>query len=490
MRWLMAFVMAGGCLVAQAPLPKADTWTAFQEDWIKAPHAPLTLVGSEAVLSPKFRCQDDETIRLLACEDLACQPLTEAEWTGLMASREATSSRWVALDPQGQVLGEGTAMPRGEALGELLRDQGQTSAWEALERFLADNPDNGDALVKRLSWSHALAESRIRSLMDQRKAERQTAPDGFNRLVRFKNDDDADMAYLDVSETLERLARLPDAWRFQNPALLYSVLQNLHDIPSGRLRTALGLMSEIILEAWQRYPQSGGTDDVKNGLDFHGLGSYWFACQLGAQEKIPMVPMMAVAPDQVWLPVGLFMTARVFLSGRWEALLTFLDTLPMPDLSRINVASIQKEAANYLAWLQDTRLDALIHLERWAQATETLQSLRQINGKSWPEKAARIQASVIPPDPKTSGLLSQRPTPPQSFLEVLQQPAIPAAKSPSIEDLSAPKPLQIVVWGSEPRAEVIDADALAPWGPGEATWRLAGESDLSIFKRLGFAPPC
>ena len=461
------------------------------ERWRDAPHAPLTLVGSETVLSSKSKRQDDETIRLRVCGDVAWLSLSEAEWTRLMGTRGATSSRWVALDPKGQVITEGTALVRGEALTDLLRSQGQTPAWEKLDRFLSENPESGDALSQRLSWSLMFARNRFMALVDQGRAERETSLSAALPPGRFKNADHAEVAYREASETLERLARLPDAWRFQERYLLGLVLQNFDGAASGRLRAALGLMADITLEAWQRHPRSGVLDAFKNGLELEGLGTFWFACASAAQGKIPMPPSLTAAPDQAWMPedLVLFATSCLNVSGQWDALMAFLDALPTPDLTQIRQAGARKAAQRYIEFCQVTRMYALGRLGRWSEATEILQEVRQRSGTGWPEIASTLKKDLAPPEPGKE-TLDPRPTPPPSFLDVLKWPAIQPMPGSPAADAPASKPLRIVVWGQVPANTQIEASELAAWGPGEAAWSLAGKTDLAAFKRIGFAPPC
>ena len=492
MRRFAVPLMAGCCLMAQTPLPRTSKdWAGYVERWRDAPHAPLTLVGSEAVLSSKARRQDDETIRLRVCGDIGWQTLSEAEWTRLMATRGATSSRWVALDPKGQVIAEGPTLARGEALLDLLRSQGQIPAWEKLERFLSENPESGDALSQRLSWSLMFAQNRFLALVDQGRAERQTPPGALLPSGRFKNADDAEVAYREASETLERLARLPDAWRFQDFQLLALVLQQFDGAASGRLRAALGLMADITLEAWQRHPRSGGLDAFKNGLGLDGLGAFWFACASAAQGKTPMPPRLTAAPDQAWAPedLVLFATFCLKLSGHCDALLAFVDALPMPDLTQIKRAEDRKAAQQYLELCQLTRISALGTLGRWGEATEILQEVRLRSGAGWPEIASEMKRDLAPPEAGT-GSLAPRPTPPQSFLDVLKWPALQPTTGPSAQDAPAPKPLRIVVWGQTPAKAEVEASELAAWSPSEAVWRLADKTDLAVFKRIGFTPPC
>lgn len=493
MRRFVAPFIAGCCLMAQANLPKdSKDWAGYVERWRDAPHAPLTLVGSEAVLSSQSRRQDDEIIRLLVCGDIARQPMSEPEWTRLMATRGATSSRWVALDPKGQVIAEGSTLARGEALLDLLRSQGQIPAWEKLERFLSENPESGDALTQRISWSLMFAQNRFRALVDQGRAERQTPPGALLPAGRFKSADDAEVAYHEAAESLERLARLPDAWRFQDFQLLALVLQQFDGAASARLRTALGLMADITLEAWQRHPRSGGLDAFKNGLGLDGLGAFWFACASAAQGKTPQPPRLTTAPGQAWMPEDLVMFATfcLKLNGHCEELLAFVDALPTPDLAQIRNAADRKAAQQYIDLCQFTRISALGMLGRWSEATETLQEVRLGSGAGWPEIASALKRDLMPPE-GGPGSLNPQPKPPESFLDVLKWPAIqPTPGTPVMPDSPEPKPLRIVVWGQAPAIAQIEAPELAAWGPGEAAWSVAGKSDIAVFKRIGFAPPC
>jgi len=479
--------------MAQTNLPKSSKdWAGYVERWRDAPHAPLTLMGSEAVLSSKSRRQDDETIRLRVCDDIGWQTLSEAEWTRLMATRGTPSSRWVALDPKGQVIAEGSILVRGKALADLLRNQGQTPAWEKLDRFLSENPESGDALSQRLSWSLRFAQNRFLALVDQGRAERLTPPGALLPLGRFRNADDAEVAYREASETLERLARLPDGWRFQDRYLLGLVLQIFDGAASGRLRAALGLMADITLEAWQRNPRSGGLNAFKNGLELDGLGTFWFACASAAQGKTPLPPRLTAAPDQAWTPEDLVLFASSCLrtNGQWDALLAFVDALPTPDLAQIKLAGARKAAQQYIELCQLTRMNALGRLGRWGEATEILQEVRLKSGAGWPEIASALERDLMPLEDGTESP-SPQPTPPQSFLDVLKWPAIqPTPGTPVMPDSPEPKPLRIVVWGQAPAIAQIEAPELAAWGPSEAAWSVAGKSDIAVFKRIGFAPPC
>lgn len=475
-------------LVPSGLAAQTEAWTSFVEEWRQRPRAPLNLLASKELVTAAYRASNDHIVRLTAGSDLFIEAVDGPFLDRVRAARDwGSGPHWILLDPDGKVLGEGRIPPSGAALRDHLGAMGRTPAWEALERFLEQHPDHGEALQQRMALAIRMARLRLSSLHAQGLAEGvQVSSDPHWLaiiLARAKAKDPAAAAGLarEVGETLRKLNQIPDAWR-GNWLWLAAWLDTQGLVDPDSFRSELDSFQEGVFETWRRNPHAGGAFRFGDGEEGPSLTEIWMACEnlRDANPRYADAFGLTPAPGRVWPSTDLLRTSavRALIRGQAEDILGLLDGLDAEPRGR-----------NWEEWLtsrQTTcfwRTVALAQLGRWPEALTALQELRRWAGTWW-SNMARTMKSMSGASLSDGQIVSVRPGgAPQSFLDLLAQPAPEPPSAP------APKPLRFLVWGHPSWAErwkdIRQAAPLADWGADELKDEAPTGADAIYLQRLG-----
>lgn len=473
---------------------QSEAWTAFLDDWRKTSHTGVTLLVPKSAPLATHRAADDVFLQLAASRDLELEVLEGETLDRLRTALGwGKGSQWILLDPQGNTLLEGSALPSGEAVRAQLVKQGITPAWEALDQFLRLHPDSGDALQRRLLISYRMSIARFRALRAEGKGE------GFGssttsrwptfKPARIRDPAQAQGIAREVVDTLHRLNQVPDAWRVER-GLFSFWLESMGSLDPDSLRSELDPFKESLLEAWQNNPQSGGWL-VRSPKSFgmEELGSLWLSCHLNVSlhSGLSDLSRMQASPGHVWPSRELLTRICWLLIERQQPaeLLVFLDGL---------TAERQQDAFSSESWpdwlelrqgIAAGRVMALAELNRWPEAISALQEYRRWSGSAWPARAA-VFKQVYKPLPASEGKpeVGKLPPVPTEFLDLLDQPAL---------ELSVPVPrqgpLRFLVWDKPDWA--VDWTALrstaelAPWNSEELKHDLPTDRDSLRLTQAG-----
>lgn len=479
----LGWLLAPGALSAQTA-----TWEGFVEGWRRTPRPPLSLLASKGLLTAGYRASDDQLVRLVATYDLALEDLEGPHLRQVEAARGWDQwPHWILLDQEGKVLDEGRVLPSGAALRDHLAATGGTPAWEALNRFLEQHPDHGEALQQRIRFACQMARLRLRALRERGLAEGVQVVVAGSRwpiIVPPKAKDPAAAAGLarEVGESLRMLNRLPDAWRGDWMWLrLWLDLQGSIDPDS--FRSELSVFQDGIFEAWRQSPHAGSTFPFSDGAGSLSLAEIWMACESlrDARSSYSGAFGLTPMPGRIWPSTDLLNTtsAGALQRGQATELLARLDGLeaePPQGTHRGERVAFRWVTCHW-------RTVALAQLGRWPEAASTAQELRRWAGTSWGEVAGVLRYYFGPPP-------GDRPTEPvkpgvapQSFLDLLALPPLEPPPAP------APKPLRFLIWGRPAWAEGWKAlrqmPPLGDWATDELRDEVPAEADEAYLQRLG-----
>src|SRR5512133_3497658 len=171
-RIIRGAVCLGWLLVPGVLSAQTEAWASFVDTWRRTPRAPLNLLAPKGLINAVYRASDDQVVRLGATYDLAFEGLEGPPLNQLQTARGWDQGpHWILLDREGKVLDEGRVLPSGAALRDHLAATGGTPAWEALDRFLEQHPDHGEALQQRIHFACQMARLRLRALRERGLAE-------------------------------------------------------------------------------------------------------------------------------------------------------------------------------------------------------------------------------------------------------------------------------------------------------------------------------
>jgi len=492
--WAILAVLVG----AFVPMGAQDGgWEAFLQTWRKTDHAPLSLLVPASWDPSASLAADPVMLQLSVTGDLRIQPLSGVDLEQVGKARAwGQNPHWLALDRKGEVLDEGGAAPSGEALRGLLLSAGFQPTWDDLDHFLDLHPDHGTALSFRLGRAQSMARIRFRAL------ERQGAAEGVRpilgrrwfRLSPAKILDPARAAGWDreVVDTLGRLSRLPDGWRFGDDLIARFWLEFFGAAAAPEIGPPLRDLRDGVQAAWQRFPESGSPGAFAGGgrPTQVELGELWLACGRGLPggQGLPDLPPLVPAPGRVWpTPRTLNALASQALSALEPVQMTeFLDRIPLVP------PGAQSGPDDWRAWrsIQTTlgfwRMVALTEQERWAEATAALQEYRRLSGSEWAASRASLKRWFARrPEALPKGAPPAPEPAPQGFLGVFDQPALADPPVP----LGTPG-LRLVIWGKPAWttgwASLRSGGLLAAYGPDELRQAEPGPSDTNRILAAGF----
>jgi hypothetical protein len=475
-------------MLASATLSaQGGTWAGIAEEWRRTPQAPLTLVATKGLVPAAYRASDDQIIRLIVGSDLVA---TDAEGPWMDQVRVAlgwdSGPHWVLLDPEGKILGQGRALPSGATLRDHLVAVGRASAWEALDRFLEQHPDHGEALQQRMSFALRAARHRLSALRERGLAEGVQVSDDSHWpvIIQARTKDTSAAAGLarEVGETLRKLNQMPDAWR-GDWSWLQSWLDLQGPVDPDSLRSDLGAFQEGIFEAWRRHPHSGSAYRFGDGAGGLGLADIWMACEnlRDARPRYADAFGLMPAPGRVWPSSDLIRTTsvRALMRGQAQELLTLLDGL-----------DAEPRAINWEEWLSSRqmvcywRTVALAQLGHWPEAASAVQELRRSAGTQWQDMTRVLKSMFGTPTPDEQTATVRAGGAPQPFLDLLTLSPLEALSAP------LPKPLRFLVWGRPPWVErwkdARQETPLANWGVDELKEEAPTVADEAYLRRLGF----
>jgi len=478
-----------GWVMCPAVLPaQTEAWSGFVEEWRQKPRTPLNLLASKELITAVYRASDDQIIRLTVGSDLSVEGMDGLLLDRVRMARDwGPGAHWILLDSEGKVLDEGCVPPPGAALRNHLGAMGRTSAWENLERFLEQHPDHGEALQQRMALAIRMARLRLSALRAQGLAEGvQISSDPHWLAIiqaKAKAKDPAAAAGLarEVGETLRKLNQIPDAWR-GNWLWLAAWLDTQGPVDPDSFRSELGRFQEGVFETWRRNPHAGGAFRLDEGEEGPSLTEIWMACEnlRDARPRYLDAFGLTPAPGRVWPSADLVRTSavRALIRGQAEDILALLDGLDEEPRG-----GIWEERMTFRQMTCFWQTVALAQLGRWPEALSALQELRRWAGTLWPNMA-RTMKSMSGASRSDGQIVSGRSGgAPQSFLDLLAQPAPEPPAAP------APKPLRFLVRGHPSWAErwkdIRQAAPLADWGPDELKDEAPTDADAAYLQRLG-----
>ncbi|WP_243315907.1 hypothetical protein [Geothrix paludis] len=479
----LAWMLFPGGMSAQT-----SAWASFVEEWRRTPRPPLSLLASKGLVTATYRASDEQLVRLVATYDLAAADLEGPSLDRVRAARNwDLGPHWILLDREGKVLDEGSVLPSGTKLRDHLVAAGGTPSWEALNRFLEQHPDHGEALQQRMAFACAMTRYRFRALRERGQADGVQISDDFRWpvLIPARAKDPTATAGLarEVGETLRGLNQLPDAWR-GNWVWLTSWLDLLGSLDPDSIRSELGAFQDGIFEAWRSNPHSGSSFQLSDETGTLGLADVWMACDdLGnARSHLADACSLSPTPGRVWPSSDLLhrISARALQRGQARDLLAVLGGLEADPSQGVNQREWTVFRGAALYW----RTVALAQLGRWPEASSSVQECRQEMGTFWGAVTGNLSHHFGPPAGDRSAEPIKPGQAPQSFLDLLTLPPLDPPPVP------ASKPLRFLVWGSpawkERWRELRQAQPLGDWGPDELREEAPTEADTAYLQRLGF----
>jgi hypothetical protein len=477
-----------GCLLAPGVLSaQAEAWGGFVGTWRRTPRAPLNLLAPKGLITAVYRASDDQVVRLGATYDLAFEGLEGPSLNQLQTARGWDHGpHWILLDREGKVLDEGRVLPSGAALRDHLAATGGTPAWEALERFLEQHPDHGEALQQRVYFACQMARLRLRALRERGLAEgvQVVADSRWPIIVPPKAKDPAAAAGVarEVGESLRMLNRLPDAWRGDWMWLrLWLDLQGSIDPDS--FRSELSTFQDGIFEAWLRSPHAGSAFPFSDGAGSLSLADIWMACEnlRDARSSYSAAFGLTPTPGRMWPSTDLLnsISASALQKDQASELLARLDGLEAEPPQGTSWGEWVAFRAATCAW----HTVVLAQLGRWPEAVSAAQELRRWAGASWGDAAKTLRHYFGPPPGERPVEPVKPGGAPQPFLDLL---ALPPMEPPPVP---APRPLRFLVLGRPAWAERWKAfrqtPPLSDWGTNELRDEVPAEADMAYLKRLG-----
>lgn len=475
---------------------QTDEWSRFLKDWRKVNRAPLTLLAPKEQLPPDFQVSDEELLRLVAGFDVVIQPLEGAGLTVVGRHQGwKDKANWLLLDPRGEVVEEGTALPTGDFLRATLVARGGTPTWEALETFLRLNPEHGSALQRRLDLALRLARARFAAMARQGLARRpdftmvgpalEASPPKLLDPERARGWD------REVVDTLDRLSRLPDPWRVLRTGLGELLFRFWLDaygpVTSPELKPPLRRFETSLLEAWRRRPHAPewSLQPAAGLTDAEGLGTFWVTCRslLDGPEALADLPTLTPSPGRPWPSKELLhaLWSKASLAGQWTACLAILERIQVEPAGALANPLGDAERRDLSATVNLYKALALAQLGRWPDAVAGLLEIRQQMGKGWDgfRKGMKKDYLKLEQDPRREG----RTLPPAGFLAVFDQPALDAPPP-----VPPPQPFRFLVWGQPdwlPRWPALRAaEPLATWGTEELREESPGAEEGLLLQRL------
>ncbi len=473
-------------------------WEAFLQTWRKTDHAPLNLLVPASWDTQATLAADPVMLQLSVTGDLRIQPLSGVDLEQVRKARAwGQIPHWLALDRKGDVLDEGVASPTGEALRGLLLSAGFRPTWDDLDHFIDLHPDHGTALVFRLGWAMSMARIRFRALERKGAAEGARPIPGARwfRLSPAKILDPGRAAGWDreVADTLRRLSRLPDGWRFGDDLLIRVWLDFFGTAAAPEIGPPLRDLRDGIQVAWQCFPESGSPGNLAGGgrPTQVELGELWLACGRGlpGEQGLPDLPSLVPSPGRVWPTPR---TLNALASQAWSSLKQvqmtgFLDKILLvppgahsgPDDWRA-WRSVQRTLAFW-------RMESLAEQERWPEAITALQEYRRLSGSEWAASRTSLKQWFGRRSDSLPKGAPQAPEPaPQGFLGVFDLPALPDPPVPA----SRPG-LRLVIWGkpawASDWASLCAGGPLADYGPDELRQAEPGPGDTNRILAAGFS---
>ncbi|HEX9009770.1 MAG TPA: hypothetical protein VF804_05340, partial [Holophagaceae bacterium] len=487
-------VLLGASALKGAP---EGGWEAFLQTWRKTAHAPLNLLVPASWDTQATLAADPVMLQLSVTGDLRIQPLSGLDLEQTRQARTwGQTPHWLALDRKGDVLDEGVAAPSGEALRGLLLSAGFQPTWDDLDHFLDLHPDHGMALSFRLGRAMNMARIRFRVLERQGAAEGARPIPGARwfRLSPAKILDPGRAVGWDreVADTLRRLSRLPDGWRFGDDLILRFWLDFFGTAAAPEIGPPLRDLREGAQAAWQRLPDSGSPGALAGGghPTQVELGELWLACGRGlsAGAGLSDLPPLVPAPGRVWPTLR---TLNALASQAISALepaqvAPFLDRIPLVPPGARSGPDDWRTWRSIQTTLAFWRMVALTEQDRWPEANAALQEYRRLSGSEWAASRADLKRWFAR---RPEALLKGAPQPPepapQGFLGVFDLPALPDPPVP------AGRPgLRLVIWGkpawAADGASLRARGPLAAYGPDELRQTEPGPGDTSRLLAAGF----
>lgn len=472
------------------------SWADFQRQWRAGSRAPWTLLVRQGQVPTTFSRQDEGLSLMVAGGDLSVEFMAKTASERLAAARNWSSEpRWLLLDRQAELFLEGQGLPTGHEIRAFLNSSGYTLAWDRQEAFLHEHPDHGEALDTRLLTCLRLVRNRFRLLVDQGKARMPNLGQrvsGKLLLDPSLSGSAADEMYKECADTLDRLLRVADWWRFDSMNLRLS-LRSFDCGASPRMRDVLRRMREAALEEWKRNPHLALASGAFIGDDRRSeLGSIWVLCEQILEEgRVSAIPSMSPSPGRTWPPnVWLFEACEHYeFSKEWEGQVAFLDKFPL-DYPQAPIS--EKEWTEFLNHRELLSLKAAVahgHLGRWDEVRACLQEARRWSGALWGKQ--HLKGFFADPrnlkDGKDPNAILPRPVPPQDVYDLFDSPPLPSIPAPA-----PPPPIRMVLRGKPAWAADWEAlktsPELAPWGPGELKWGVASPEDEALLSRAGQGP--
>lgn len=510
-------------LLLAPPCQAGPNWSDLLQGWLASSrgNTPYFLRVDGAGPGPSWWRQDDALVLLMEDRDLTLETLSPLQGRLLREARGwSAGPAWILLSRDGEVVGEGQGLPGGEAVRAALSSGGYQTVWVKREAFLAEHPDQGEALEARLFAALGLLRARFLTLAAQGQATpprlgatpdeplqtagklfqfqpppaapKPTAPaPGRGRpvpepgpetvpeplLIRGPALDPgaqgplADALYLETADTLERLLQVPDWWRLPRLDLFRGVLEAWDPGASPRMRGLLTALRSAVAEQWQRNPHSGGND----------VGLLWTCLERVLEGTgTPVFPSLDPNPGRITPSQDQVnrMVRPLRTKGDWRGVLAFLAGLPL---------NLPEHPATPQRWREYTDRQATVYhlqalanatLGRWKDAELALTESRHWAGDAWAGLVAEHQRSF----PETRLGVSAE------FRFLLESEAEPYPLVPPVN-----APVRMLLAGGRPWsrawAELRNHPALAPWDPGELKWVAAGAADLAVLDRSGLPGP-
>lgn len=487
-------VLLGASTLMGAP---DGRWEAFLQTWRKTSHAPLSVLAPASWDPSAAQAADPVMLQLTVTGDLRIQPLSGVDLEQVRkALAWGQTPHWLALDRQGEVLDDGVAAPSGEALRGLLLSAGFRPTWDDLDHFLDLHPDHGSALSFRLRRAMSMARIRFRVLERQGAVEGVRLVEGarWPRLFPGKVLDPGRAAGWDreVADTLRRLSRLPDGWRFGDDLYFRVWLDFFGAAAAPDIEPQLRELRDEVQTAWQRFPDSGSPGALTEGArpTQVELSELWLACGRGlpSGRDLSDLPSLAPTPGRVWpTPRTLNALASQAMSRLQPVQMTaFLDQIPLVPPGALSGPGDWRAWHRVQMTLAFWRTEALAEQERWPEAIAALQEYRRLSGSEWAASRASLKGWFgRRPEPMPKGAPRAPEPAPQAFLGVCDLPALPDPPVPPSR-----LGLRLVIWGKPTWAadwvSLRARGSLAAYGPDELRQAEPRPGDTERILAAGF----
>lgn len=330
----------------------------------------------ESVSSPQL-------LENLAGRDLVGMDAPDGDFKSfLQALGTPEDSRWVLLDPNGKSCASGNGFASPGLLRETMRRDGWVSKGDRLEKFLREHPENGEAVAEALEYWVRIEYHRLGFA-----ATHQTLTEPWST---------GDLPQKEIATALDRLVAIPE-WTTSTRADLALAL--LGEIAGGEAKTA-----ERPVESSARK----AIHDVAARLQVEPhkarLWRAWASIALWVPESSPIALLQSLTPSPllVWPPTPHASVLQVLKSrSDWQALDRFaLEGWSAYSSGDLIDESIWKESRkNRVSFWGISRLEALLHQQRFAEATAWIETLHRESGSFWPSIAPMVSGIIKEVDP-------------------------------------------------------------------------------------------